>query len=72
MSNQRTQKTSSKINNDEGQIKISKIIEFAKRAEDVLEETDPESAFYFGQLREWLENNPHIGLNEKCEKILGL
>lgn len=55
-----------------GDIKLSKLIEFAKRAEDVLEDTDPESAFYFGQLREWLENNPHIGLNEDCEKILGL
>lgn len=72
MSNQRPAKMI-KPRNDNGDITIKQLMDFAKNAETLLEENDEsDAAFYFGQLYDWLKSKPEIGLNEKAQKILGM
>lgn len=72
MSNQRPAKLTKSIN-DDGNITLKQLIEFAKNAESLLEENnETDAAFYFGQLHDWLKSNPHIALNTNCQKIFGL
>lgn len=72
MSNQRPAKMYNP-QTDSGNITLKQLIEFAKNAETELENNgESDAAFYFGQLHDWLKDKPHIGLNEKCSKILGL
>jgi hypothetical protein len=72
MTHQRPAKITKSIN-DDGNISLKQLIDFSKTAEKLLEENnETDAAFYFGQLHDWLKSNPHIGLNTKCEKILGL
>ena len=73
MSNQRPGKYQSKaMFNDNGSM-LRQVINFAKEAERLLEEKGEEdSAFYFGQLKDWLVDNPGKGFNEKTHRILGL
>ena len=59
--------------NNTGNISIKQLMEFAKNAEKTLENNgEVDAAFYFGQLHDWLKQNPHISLNTNIEKILGL
>lgn len=54
-------------------ITASQLIDFSKQAARLLEaQGEAESAFYFEQVAEWIQNNPTVGLNEKASKILGL
>jgi hypothetical protein len=72
LTNQRPAKLINR-NNNNGDISIKKLIEFSEKAEKLLIENDQEdAAFYFSQLHDWLKQNPHIGLEEECHKILGL
>ncbi len=74
MSNQRPAKTHrAAMPMNEGNIPLQLLIEFAQTAERELEEAGEESAsYYFGQLAEHLRSKPHVGLNEKPHRILGL
>lgn len=73
MSNQRPGKYERKaMFNDNGAM-LRQIITFAKEAEKLLTENGEEdSAFYFGQLKDWLVENPSKGFTVPTHKILGL
>lgn len=72
MSNQRPAKIVKPLN-DDGVITLKELINFSKNAAESLEKNgEPDAAFYFEQLYDWLKQNPHKGLNENCDKILGL
>lgn len=57
----------------DGRIDLREIIDFMERCENVLErQNEPDVAFYFGQIKEFLRDNPHKGLKEDAGRILGL
>jgi|TARA_R110000803_G_scaffold23359_9_gene57428 hypothetical protein len=72
MSNQRPGNYQSKaMFNDNGSM-LRQAIKFATEAEVMLMENgENDASFYFGQLREWLVENPTKAFNEKTSKILG-
>jgi hypothetical protein len=74
MSNQRPAKLQrAAMPMNEGNVPLKLIIEFAESAERELENAGEEdAAYYFGQLAEHLRTKPHVGLNEKTHRILGL
>lgn len=72
MSNQRPLKRNKSYFNDSGSM-LRQIINFAEEAEELLEKQGEEdAAFYFGQLKEWLRENPAKGFTEPTHRILGL
>jgi len=73
MSNQRPGKYQRKaMFNDNGAM-LRQAIQFATDAERQLEEQGNEdAAYYFGQLKDWLVDNPGKGFNERASTILGL
>lgn len=73
VSNQRPGKYQSKaMFNDNGAM-LRQAISFARDAEEALErQGNEDAAFYFGQLKDWLTDNPRKGFNERAQKILGL
>lgn len=72
MTNQRPAKISKSMN-DDGNISLKQLMDFAKSAEKALENNgESDAAFYFGQLYDWLKDKPHIALNADFNKILGL
>lgn len=73
MSNQRPGKYQSKaMFNDNGAM-LRQIINFAKEAEELLEKNGEEdAAFYFGQLKDWLTDNPGKAFKEPTHRILGI
>lgn len=72
--NQRRGKTHAAAMNDSGGIKLRELIMFAKEAQEALElEGHKDSAFYFGQLKDYLQENPSKGLTkDPAYRILGL
>ena len=72
MSNQRPGKYQSKaMFNDNGAM-LRQVIKFATEAEVMLMDNgNVDASFYFGQLKEWLVENPTKAFNEKTSKILG-
>lgn len=74
MSNQRPAKMHrAAMPMNEGNVPLQLLIEFAQTAERELEQAGEESAaYYFGQLADHLRSKPHVGLNEKTHRILGL
>lgn len=73
MSNQRPAKLQRKaVFNDNGSL-LRQVIQFAKEAEQELEEAgETDAAFYFGQLKDWLIDNPNKAFSAKTSTILGL
>jgi hypothetical protein len=52
---------------------LRQAIAFARDAEEALErQGEGDAAFYFGQLKDWLTDNPRKGFSESAQKILGL
>lgn len=52
---------------------LKQAIAFARDAEEALErQGEEDAAFYFGQLKDWLTENPRKGFNERAQTILGL
>lgn len=52
---------------------LAQAIAFARDAEEALErQGEEDAAFYFGQLKDWLTENPNKGFGERAQKILGL
>lgn len=73
MSNQRPGKLQRKAMFDDGGSMLRQVINFAKEAERLLEEKGEEdAAFYFGQLKDWLVDNPGKAFKEPTHRILGL
>jgi len=72
MSNQRGLKRNKAVFNDGGSM-LRQIINFAEEAEELLEKQGEEdAAFYFGQLKDWLRDNPAKGFSVPTHTILGL
>ena len=70
--NQRPLKRNKAMFNDNGSM-LRQVINFAEEAEELLEEKGEEdAAFYFGQLKDWLRENPTKGFTVKTTTILGL
>jgi len=70
---QRAGKTHKAAMGGDGRIDLRELIDFMERCENVLERHgDPDSSFYFGQIKEFLKDNPHKGLKEDAGRILGL
>jgi len=58
---------------NDGRIGYRELINFFKESARKLDENGQEdSAFYFEQVSEYLTRNPHKGLQDKPERILGL
>lgn len=73
MSNQRPAKTHRAAMPGEGNITLTRMVEFADEAARLLEEnSESDAAFYFEQLAEHLRRHPEKGLNESVARILGL
>lgn len=73
MSNQRPAKTHNAAMSSDGNVSLRSIITFFEDCENALEKNkNTDAAFYFGQVKEYLTQNPHKAFNEKCETILGL
>lgn len=61
------------MNKNDGFISLKQLIDFMETCENILDKNENKDAsFYFGQVKEYLQQNPHKGLNENCEKILGI
>jgi len=72
MSNQRPLKRNKSYFNDSGAM-LRQVINFAEEAEELLEKQgDDDAAFYFGQLKDWLRENPSKGFTVPTHRILGL
>lgn len=57
----------------DGRIGIRELVDFMERCANVLErEGEPDSAFYFEQIAEFVKKNPHKGINEDAGRILGV
>jgi len=57
----------------DGRIGIKELIDFFQTSANKLTASGEEdSAFYFEQVADHLKQNPHKGLQEKTERILGL
>lgn len=73
MTNQRPARTHRAAMPGEGNITVSRLLEFSREAARLLEEGGSEDgAFYFEQLAEHLQRHPEKGLNESVGRILGL
>jgi hypothetical protein len=73
MSNQRPAKTHRAAMPNEGGLNITRLKEFAREAERLLEDQgETDAAFYFGQLAEYIQRHPEKGLSESVSRILGL
>jgi len=73
MSNQRPANTHRAAMSPDGNITLKKVISFFEDCEAALiKDGKDDPAFYFGQVKEFLSQNPHKALEEKCETILGL
>ena len=73
MSNQRPGKLQRKAMFDDNGSMLRQVINFAKEAEDLLEKNGEEdAAFYFGQLKDWLTDNPGKAFKEPTHRILGI
>jgi len=70
--NQRPAKTHRAAMPGEGNITIGQLRDFCKTAAGLLDENDPDAAFYFEQIAEHLTRSPQKGLNESVHRILGL
>lgn len=58
---------------DDGRVPLTTIINFLETAErDLADANESDAAFYFTQLREHLQKNPHEGFNGDPGRILGL
>lgn len=56
-----------------GMVSLMKLKNFAQEAERELDRTGQEdAAFYFGQLADYITQNPGKGLDESVTRILGL
>ena len=57
----------------DGRVSLSEVIDFMKNAETLLEkEGQEDAAFYFGQVAEFLKDNPIKGFKENPGRILGV
>lgn len=73
VSNQRPGKYQKKVSFNDGGAMLRQAIAFARDAEEALErQGEADAAFYFGQLKDWLTDNPGKAFNERAQKILGL
>jgi|TARA_S200002703_G_C3674832_1_gene207242 hypothetical protein len=70
--NQRPLKRNKAVFNDNGSM-LRQVINFAEEAEELLEKQGEEdAAFYFGQLKDWLRDNPSKAFSVPTHKILGI
>lgn len=73
MSNQRPANMHRAAMPNDGMISLKALIDFMEKCEIALEKNEnTDAAFYFGQVKEFIQQNPHKGLSESCEKILGI
>lgn len=57
----------------DGRVSIKELIDFFQTSANKLTASgDDDSAFYFEQVADHLIQNPHKGLQEKVERILGI
>lgn len=57
----------------DGRVGIKELIDFFQTCANKLDANGEEgSAFYFEQVADHLQKNPHKGLQEKVERILGI
>lgn len=70
---QRPAKTHKAAMGGDGRIDLRELIDFMERCANVLErENEPDSAYYFEQIAEFIQRNPHKALKEDAGRILGL
>lgn len=73
VSNQRPAKYQKKVSFNDSGAMLRQAIAFARDAEEALErQGEEDAAFYFGQLKDWLTDNPGKAFSERASKILGL
>jgi len=70
---QRSGKSHKAAMGSDGRIDMREFIDFMERCANVLErDNQPDSAFYFEQIAEFVRDNPTKGLKEDAGRILGL
>ncbi len=71
--NQRPARTYNAALGQDSRISLFEIIAFMRSAEDILEkEGHEDAAFYFGQVAEFLKDNPTKAFNESVGRVLGV
>lgn len=71
--NQRPAKTHRAAMPSDGRVSLNEVIDFMQTAENLLErEGQEDAAFYFGQVAEFLRDNPTKGLKENVGRVLGV
>jgi len=70
---QRSGKSHKAAMGSDGRVDLREIIDFMERCANVLNrDNQPDSAFYFEQIAEFVRDNPNKGLKEDVGRILGL
>jgi len=71
--NQRAGKSHAAAMAADDKVPMHKIIDFVDRCAIALHQSQqPDAAFYFEQIAEYLRDNPHRGLKEDAGRVLGL
>ena len=71
--NQRPAKTHKAAMGQDGRVSLTEVIDFMQSAENLLErEGQEDAAFYFGQVAEFLKENPTKAFKESVGRVLGV
>lgn len=71
--NQRSAKTHKAAMGQDGRVSLSEVINFMQSAENLLErEGQEDAAFYFGQVAEFMKDNPTKAFKENVGRVLGV